>query len=418
MIEQNSNSLTSNNMRSDKKLLYGMQKLILIIGVLWMTMPIVRNSFISAKIEGLLLIMWLIISILIKPRYLFKNLKAVFIAVWIAELSIYFILGFQNGLNDKLGPFIIFFLCPFVYDYYKCMEDNIFMKKLCIIIIATFFITSLNTIIYILKDPLAARYLSTGKYYIEDKFQNVGNYGLIYSLVLIIPTLFYVYKKYSTKFKILLSITILCFIYTIIKSQFTIALIMLLLIIVLSINPKRSILYSCLIVIGIAIFSKPIGSMLFNISNSVAKQSFDVSVRINEIGTLLSEKILVGDLESRVSIYTISAKTAMNYPLFGKGAIYGYDSYLLGIGGHSEWIDTFARYGFLGSIPILGFFLSEFKNLLKEFKSTSYQSIITSTTLFIFAFGFLNPIVGFPELGVTIFILLPCLLHITTKQHK
>jgi len=68
---------------------------------------------------------------------------------------------------------------------------------------------------------------------------------------------------------------------------------------------------------------------------------------------LLSGNIEITDLSQRVSLLMNSISSFISSPLIGIGAYY--NSYDI-VGGHSQFIDDFARYGIFGATPLIMFF--------------------------------------------------------------
>lgn len=111
----------------------------------------------------------------------------------------------------------------------------------------------------------------------------------------------------------------------------------------------------------------------------------------------------------RTNLYFLSVKTwltDLGTFIFGIGehrTMYGASE--TGIGQHSEFLDTLARYGLLGFVTVLVIFKNVFKKILNRFDKEFHLQIYCIITIFIMC-G-LTKIVFFPSIGFMLFLLLP-----------
>lgn len=141
-----------------------------------------------------------------------------------------------------------------------------------------------------------------------------------------------------------------------------------------------------------------------------------LSERLSEVGRLLYANDESHHMGNRLYTLKVSWQTFISHPIIGVGYKYGntYDLlYKNGVGVHSEFLDSFAKYGIVGSIPYLYFFYLQVKGLIEKSRYRITMPIV-ATFLIMFIFN--------PFLSVqTIFILclyLPLLIELIEKQSE
>jgi hypothetical protein len=174
---------------------------------------------------------------------------------------------------------------------------------------------------------------------------NIGGYGFIYCITLLIPLLMYFYNVSKKKKYIYYIIIILA---TIFLSKYSFAIIFSALIISLGIfikiksNKKYYFLIASIILFFI--LRIPISNLIVYITNNVALDKL-IEERILSISDFLSKFELVGDAKYRMSLYKQSWNTFIESPLFG--IMINKDYYYV-IGEHSEILDLLACMGIFG----------------------------------------------------------------------
>jgi len=180
----------------------------------------------------------------------------------------------------------------------------------------------------------------------------IGGYGMIYSVVFLIPLIVYALKNgriFTRPQKVLLLLNLLLSILLVLRSGYALALIAATIgILSILIIRKRSIATVAMLVFGFLIvilaymtFQDRINAFLIKISQSTLYEG-----KVNDIIYLLVTGDSVGTVQSRVLRYSWSMQIFLQSPFFGcaNEAV---------IGGHSTILDTFAAYGLAGGLPLL-----------------------------------------------------------------
>jgi hypothetical protein len=251
-------------------------------------------------------------------------------------------------------------------------------------------ITSIITIVVLLSDPSASRLILTSTQSELYASYGVGHYSFIYTLAIISPILLNKILKDKRLVDILLfslfTGTVLLASYAI-ATLFMIALIII--VIVLNMNNKASIVIFSLaiFVILVSISGSTWYKLVSDINNEIVRQRFSDLLDFIYYGNLRDNS----SISERFLLYKTSYEGFIQSPLYGQGAhfgIIGIDNLVaLKIGGHSEILDTLARFGLFFSLPLFLFIGS----LLKAIKRIDNVSFIV-VLLFIIFVGLINPI--------------------------
>ncbi|MDK2810423.1 MAG: hypothetical protein PWR27_1132 [Petroclostridium sp.] len=352
----------------------------------------------------MVLIIWLVSAMMLSNKTLIKTISTKKF-LWMFSLIIYILLtGFFSydlisTIKYSYGFLVV--ISPIFISDYIIAYNNKFMVKLIIyisLLIITYYAIMNNSMIS--KYPTIARQLASGSDYIFNFYYGInigGGYSLIYGLVFISILLFSKYYKNEIKNKYVL--VLLClFIYTIINSGYLIAVLMTFAGILLSMNDRsrsKSIILvlTILIILTVAVFFN-VNEIVGNFFIKIGEQNdFLLREKVVEIGNILSrnQNYDYENIEGRSSRILISIKSFLSSPIIGNGIRTGYNSIVEQgiIGQHSEWFDSLARYGILGTILLVGYFA----NAMKVFFSNETNSKVS---LLIFALlGVLNPVFNF-----------------------
>ncbi len=300
-------------------------------------------------------------------------------------LSALFLLA-KAGINDFGIRFI--WMVEFWISLYFAMSIIYSKKEVCLItkvtVLILVLITSITTLIGNMKFSGASRILASGTNVDNDMFLslNIGSYGFIYALVLLVPVfLNYLPKTKSFTLKILIVILVLFFLYTSLVTEFAIALLLIVfssfLYLFFRIKNKKSkyvFLFVLLFVLLICVsLSSYIASSLFDFADFLSSRGFvSVSDRISSISNLISgEGFQDGtDAASRIDLYLKSLRAIINYPIIGT---FPFGNYEL-LGGHSDLLDTIAGTGIVGVALLVVVFRSWFLKYQNSYGKKQFAS--------------------------------------------
>lgn len=333
--------------------------------------------------------MWLISAIMIDGKYLKiliskTYLLIIFLGIIFLKImkSKHYSSGFYGTLEIPIA-YINMYIYYSMFIFFKLINENLNLKKYISLSVV---ITSVFSIYYAIKDPIAIRYARSNLYY------GVGDFELVYASILIIGIVIihllhknYIFNKKASLVFIVITSTF------IIKSNFMTAIIMLLLVIVISIFVQKKklkfMLYSFIGTIALVfIFRETVAQVLYYISEN---RVFDniINEKITAIANFLNGGGELNTLGVRMELIDTSLTTFKENFLFGMDfKYYGAKS----IGGHATWFDLLATVGIVG-LSILGTFLYKtFKDVYFKCTNQINQECLILCVIIFIILGFLN----------------------------
>lgn len=380
--------------------------------IIFFSLPIM-NSFSSLFRVGytVFFIGIFYITVFMKSREsfikIFVNTVIVFIFIFFSYISQWaMITSFFQQMY-----FLYLFWVPYIIMLYVLEKNDTKLYKLILKTVLIFFIiTCITTIRGISIYPMASRFLATGQseLYNLDMFyrMNIGGYAFIYSLVLFIPTIIYLFKN-NKKYRIISLMILILFLITILQSQYTIALILSL--------PSLSLLFlrkiRILQVLGLIlfiyciiylVFQSNISEVLFNVSNLLITEGFDfLGTRFNQLAEYLSLNLSqVSDEFLRIILYKKSILTFLSKPIFGNLLAQDYNS----IGGHSSLFDTLASLGLFGIVFLIYFFGVFYKKIRRNFYGYRLFHILKYQISLVILLSVINTIFSSVLISVVLFL--------------
>lgn len=286
-----------------------------------------------------------------------------------------------------LGSFQIFSIF-LVYLYLENLGKEKNKNQIVKIIIASFIVNAIITLIALQIDPNISKIMATGNLELNtNDLKGVSGYGTIYSIVIALPLLV-VNLTQKKHFVFNLSIISL-FIYLVYRSSFFIALFTMVigLVFLLFLNTSRLFklfLIPILIFVGIFMFN-PI--FLYDIFIDIADkiEIYELSARFKQVADFIKYNDDTGAALLRLSLYRKSIDAFLMYPITG--------IYLLTpdytLSGHSAILDILGGSGLIGFVPFIMFLyyslrISLSKTNYKYMKNailTSYFMILIIATL-------------------------------------
>ncbi len=383
-----------------------------------------------------LLVVWAIIAILTSPKSFYyaatePQAKALMVYLGFLLITSMYAGDFFYGIK-LVGQSVFVFSPMIIYSYYA--NGNIQKLKLLLVVcLAIFNYFIVKSIIFYADYEGAARVIAANKSALGD-IAIGGGYALAYASVIF--TIFFfdlmINRNISKlKIKILILVSMLLMSYLILKTKSTLTIIWLFIGVLLvffsrrrqKINDKniaweinkRETNFVRIIIIVISI------SVIFFIYGSIGRFLMDyygngnsvVSLRLSELGKSIVFGIENSDYsEYRFGRYVFSVKSFFKSPIIGNGFEYGYiyENSLPYIGGHSEWLDSLANLGLIGSVPFFLIFYFVIKNdRLKSSRLTSNSYI-----WMVFLLGIFNPLLEFQSTFIFMLII-PLLSKIILK---
>lgn len=386
-----------------------------------------------------LFLLWLVVAYL-EDSSSFKNIiNSPALIFFVFFLLYYFLTGLFFGsifyLLKYVGSFLLCYGTIAFYEYYKNREDLTFIIN---VVFLSVIVISLWAIIFYLKNPSAARLLASN-FYAFDFIGIGGGYSLAFAATLLfvfILDLLLSKDVHRKSYIITGFIVLFIFLFLVIKTESTLTFMALILgtfvaLVTHFLTPKRVsaqkvkifsvkkvivIVFLVIILIVVAFNYKSILNWIINFTSYRTDNLFfrRLKALTEQLNWALSgESGNINYFNERVETISVSLRTFLKNPLLGVGHKVGYVFGLysrVNIGTHSEWVDYFAIYGFVGGFPLLMVYLTSLNNLKKREYISRYSFIVSLVFMCL-----VNPFQTFQSC-LTLFFLLPGLSKILYEK--
>lgn len=320
--------------------------------------------------------------------------------VKIIPLSILYFLGFLLKMfpvdltlfTDVYG-YLQVVIC-FVIGQHVLNSNNYFLaKRLALVIVLIYVITSITTTIGCITNPMTSRFLATEAASKDADYgmfmlMNIGGFDFVYTLVLFLPLLMGCVKNKIINRIVVLAIIVL-FMATIIETEYATALLFSLLSLFLFVSPKNFNLSKSkyyLIAFVFLILLSRLWLAPFISSMAEGLDSEMLSSRFDEIASIFgSGQVERGtDAGARSELYKKSIQSFYNSPVFGSWSS-------AEVGGHSLLLDSLARYGLLGLIGYVMLWRGIIRLCLKRFKERKWIGFFYFAIIESIGLSIINP---------------------------
>ena len=331
-----------------------------------------------------------------------------FVPILVIEFLRYF--SYQEGVKEFFASFYktLLFAMPAFVAFFLLVNN--FKKAILVIIkvsIIFLIITTITSIFGLLIDSNASRTLGSTineKVLTRYNLMNIGGFGIVYMIPLLIPMLIAMFKKRKIKIITLLLILII-FVYFVYLSQYLLALILLALSfisIVIAYNyTTRKFIFYGITTLLLFLVARPFTGDVFYVF-AQHNESKLVSTRLNALGDVMyGISSNEGAYTGRMEMYQTSFDAFISSPIIGV-----YFTHVK-IGEHSFILDKLGLFGIVGFVALILFYRQIYKYLYKPFKKESYYgymiwSLITSILLAfvnptpsMFVVCFITPLIGY-----------------------
>lgn len=372
-----------------------------------------------------LILVFMIIGVLYLKDQIKLKVFAIFLTVVIIDIILYCGQWRIYGSPFSRVYNLFFFWYPLIIvtilNYIESIKLNKIIYRLLLVFII---ITSITTTIGNIRNKSASRILATITYEgtRDLVLQNIGNFGFVYSLVLLLPWVVSHIKTNSGLGKKWNYLLIILLITTIIVSEYTTALLLSLLVLCIVAPPKKLqgivIISLCiLIIVSIITYQSYLPKLLYFIAEIFQKLEITtLSYKFYQMGSMISNHQLIGTFLTRIVLVQDSISSFLKSPVVGNVFITN-KMQLNEVGGHSEFFDLLAASGGLGFLGVFLVFQSYFK-LIKKKLFFNRNNIYYLLTIFIFVgLSILNPIFMSKEIGLSLF-LVPTVFWKESRVYK
>lgn len=358
----------------------------------------------------------LIIVCLLYFKIIFGSRKSLndsllFLLPFIGMLLIEIIYAYNYQSNFMLSLYDLFLLLfsPLLGFYLLSRNHRKLVKLIIMVMIATFFITSITSYFGLKNDPSSARWLasvrdSQDSYYIFLNLKNIGGYTTVYSIVLIYPMLIALFKQNRIKLIQFIAIFLAFGIY-VIYAQYTTAIILFFSSSILILFPKnlsnKRMLYIGISIVIFTFIIKPfLGDLFYYLSNS--STSTDVSQRLYVVGDLLK------GIENTTQANTRTPLILYDIRIFYENLLFGSMFFEGGINsGHSFILNTLAKSGLIGGVALFIMYRHIYRTFYFPFHKKPYYGYmlwsftlgiilsIVNTGSWLFVISFFVPLIAY-----------------------
>ena len=337
--------------------------------------------------------------------------------VVLAVTVVFVVLCYFGSIQTVSLPQYVFtsylFWIPFLFIYNRQYTgDAIFRNFLAKLVLVLCSVTALTTLIGLTVDPMAARNLATGlteEYGIRNySIRNIGGYGFIYSLVLLIPLLIGAWRNSNIK-RIYVAGALILALACIFRSQYSTALG--LAIIALStvfLGDRFSPLKLCALVIcEIAVLIALINLLpiFVNLIANLGPEASFMAYRLSDsLSTISTDGIFGLDRVQRAE---------MSWSIFAENPLSGnlFSTTMNELGAHSALLDLLASMGLLAIPFILFFIIAIVGRLLKRLVSPEIKPYAAASILLFFVLGSINTVLSSFTIPVILFLMPLGLTH-------
>lgn len=343
------------------------------------------------------------LGILMKRDKMIINMFGITVLIVFFNLIVYYS-QWSNYINLYSKSYWLFiFWFPYVQAlYYIKFADASILRKLLKLFIALLVITSITTIIGSFRFDDVSRILASSSASKIYNWYNIGGYGFIYSLVLAIPGIIYIYhESKNKKYLIVLALFYFC----IIRGEYTIALLLSLPSLILLISWKKSV--KRLVQIGVIsilffqLFRYQFAKIILALSHFFSRLNVNfLDYRLMQLYNSIILGEMKGGLNVRANLYEMSFNSFIENPIAGNLFT---TSSTGAIGGHSEILDLLGGAGLLGvSIFSLLIFL-HILTINKALRGTKLKSYTLYIMALFIIIGFVNTLFVTTEISVITF---------------
>lgn len=340
----------------------------------------------------------------------------ILIALIAYVLSAYSVVIFQNGcISEEIVKRIIVNIMPFLIcfvfiDYYSRVPDT---KKIWTILFFAMLIIIIRSITAINAEmifPGIARQSATGMFedYPEFNLIGAGSYSFINGLVfLVLPILYVVRNKAHIISKIVLIIVGVLSLAAIIYTAWGTALILWGCALFIGLSPKKKqyiplYVFVLLLALVVAISS----GFVFQSGKTIFDDNPTIYDKIIDIQASIQEGEASGQVKGRQSLYFQSIDSFLSNPVLGDVNSEA--------GGHAFWFDHLARFGIVGTLPLLAaYFLLVLKS--SRMASHNYRPYHYINSMILLLFGCVKNVVGY-EFMLFLCIIGPLLTHLADSN--
>ena len=323
------------------------------------------------------------------------------IIIFFSVISFFGIWKEKNSFFPYLLQRVLFWLGLIYYPYFRNVRQGE-VKILGKILIVFLFATMVTTLIGNIQYPNASRELARATKETLYVRHNIGGYGFIYGLVVLLPYMIYIYK-YQTGmlrtvgFAVSVLTVVVC-----VFSEYTLAVMIVIFEFLFEIGNKKmrkgkNIILLLMILVFFFLFRNHVAEFLLHIRDlSINRGLPSLAERIDNLRLMIMGNAPIDDAQTRFSQYTSSFTAFLKNPIVGN--IDGTEH----LGGHSEILDILGGTGLFG-FSLFFILIAKHYNHIKDFIGTDYWGPSIHSLIIFIVIASVNTVLTSPFMGVCLF---------------
>lgn len=314
-----------------------------------------------------------------------------------------------------LASTALFGVGAIILRYYQLNRNGALLIRASVVTLFGWLGGATVSILWLQTYPMASRELATGRpSEVDYAALGVGGFGYVYATVLVLNAFVYLVRThvYSGLVRSALgSLLGACVVFTLIVSaEYATALISasLLLVVGLVLPRSRRGRWAGVLMMALAILLgfPRVGVWISSLGRSLSEDSI-VAGKFLDLGAALTGGD-GGQTSNRLELYSVSMNAFFDSPFVGQSST----SSPVDLGWHSAWLDLLGAFGLVGAIPLFLFIAHQCITQLRETGSSIARGMITLAYFYIFALGFVNPVIYLPHIGFVLFFLTGAVSHL------
>lgn len=373
---------------------------------------------------------WILFALLSGSRAFHKafiapDIKSYSVYIWLLTYTIFYLTGYMHDAEiDRIFNLIRLGFSMLIFNYYMETGDVKAAKRIIAFALACIFVVCITTLRGLAIDPMAARFLATGREELIQGFTGmaIGSYGFIYGLVFMVVAVIGLTKTHlPKKQKITFFVLAALAIYTIFSAGFVSALLILALILVLlllNIRKASQLLVVAFVLFMLALVFLPVFHSAFNYLGDIVEHDA-LSMRFHELAQVIRYGSVEGTVNfaGRWNFLTLSISTFLTNPILGVGGFYGFGTDVYGIGGHSAFFDELAKYGVLGSGFLFVALFSNARFVYRRLEHNKQKMVYYCSMSAFFILGAINTLLFVPVIFMAYFVV-PGIIWCFSETHS
>lgn len=311
---------------------------------------------------------------------------------------------------------LVFFF--FVYMYMKRIEEKEAIR-ISLLGLCGYIFTYIYSIVLLIQNPALSRQAAANMITENsiDKLGAIGGFDTVFGTLIVLIFIIYLLGSSTTSgIKIISIITAILGCAFLVLASYGTAVMLFVVSIVLILYRKNLLLSIAMVVIVIAMYVNRvnIGEFIFRASINIDFSDI-LKEKIQDMATIMVTGESTGSLSGdrgRIARMGWSLSTFAQYPLLG-AYVHGLDNIEnVLVGGHSEIIDTLARFGLFGTVMIVSFFTKLFKSGIQVFEEDAGRKCYWVAIIIYTAIAVLDPAL-YAQQVLPFFVLLPFFEYFT-----